>query len=126
LGLRLPGWLGWAMTFLFVNFAWVFFRAEDLPAAQRMLSSMLGLGGGGIGGIGSALLPLEALLSLVFAALLAFLPPNSQQIAGLIPYQGRMRFKEGLVAATLVGFAFFYTLIAQVQNAPSDFLYFNF
>ena len=125
-GLRLPSWLGWGLTFLFVNFAWVFFRAEDLPAAQRMLSSMFGLSGGGIGGIGSALLPLEALLSLGLAALLAFLAPNSQQIAGLVPHQGRLRFREGLIAAALVGFAFFYALVAQIQNTPSDFLYFNF
>jgi hypothetical protein len=87
---------------------------------------MFGLSGGGIGGIGSALLPLEALLSLGLAALLAFLAPNSQQIAGLVPHQGRLRFREGLIAAALVGFAFFYALVAQVQNAPSDFLYFNF
>jgi D-alanyl-lipoteichoic acid acyltransferase DltB (MBOAT superfamily) len=125
-GLRLPSWLGWGLTLLFVNFAWVFFRAEDLPAAQRMLSSMFGLSGGSIGGIGSALLPLEALLSLGLAALLAFLAPNSQQIAGLVPHQGRLRFKEGLIAAALVGFAFFYALVAQIQNTPSDFLYFNF
>jgi alginate O-acetyltransferase complex protein AlgI len=125
-GLRLPSWLGWSMTFLFVNFAWVFFRAEDLPAAQRMLSSMLGLGGGGMGGVGSALLPLEALLSLGLAALLAFLAPNSQQISGFVPHHGRLQFKAGLIAAALVGFAFFYALVAQIQNNPSDFLYFNF
>ncbi|MBX9915193.1 MAG: MBOAT family protein [Pseudomonadaceae bacterium] len=126
LGMRLPGWLGWAMTFLFVNFAWVFFRAENLPAALHMLSSMLGLSVAGLGHLASNLLPLEALLSLGLAALLAFLAPNSQQIAGLAPYDGRLRFKKGLLAALLVGFAFFYAMVAQIQNAPSDFLYFNF
>lgn len=126
LGMRLPGWLGWAMTFLFVNFAWVFFRAEDLPAAKRMLSSMFGLSEAGLGDVASGLLPLEAMLALGLSALLAFLAPNSQQIAGIAPYDGRLRFKEGLLAALLVGFAFFYAMVAQIQNTPSDFLYFNF
>lgn len=126
LGMRLPGWLGWAVTFLFVNFAWVFFRAEDLPAAQRMLSSMFGLSGAGLGYVANNLLPLEAMLALGLAALLAFLAPNSQQIAGIALYDGRLRFKEGPLAALLVGFAFFYAMVAQIQNTPSNFLYFNF
>ncbi|KRW60869.1 MBOAT family O-acyltransferase [Pseudomonas sp. TTU2014-080ASC] len=125
-GLRLPGWVGWGMTFLFVNFAWVFFRAEDLGQALKMLSSMFGLGGAGVGSIHSPLLPLVAVISLICVALLAYLAPNSQQIAGLTPRAGVLRFNRGLVAAALVGFAFFYALVAQIQNSPSDFLYFNF
>ncbi len=125
-GLRLPSWIGWAITFMFVNFAWVFFRAEDLPTAQRMLSSMFGLNGSELGIVNGGLLPIEAMLSLIFAALVAFLAPNSQQIAGLSPHNGRLHFKGGLIAAVLVGFAFFYAMVAQIQNTPSDFLYFNF
>ena len=125
-GLRLPDWIGWAITFMFVNFAWVFFRAEDLPTAQRMLSSMFGLNDSELGIVNGGLLPIEAMLSLIFAALLAFLAPNSQQIAGLSPHNGRLHFKGGLIAAVLVGFAFFYAMVAQIQNTPSDFLYFNF
>ena len=36
---RLPGAVRWAGTFLFVNVAWVFFRAPDLHAAGAMLSA---------------------------------------------------------------------------------------
>jgi alginate O-acetyltransferase complex protein AlgI len=36
---RLPGTLRWLLTFLFVNVAWVFFRAPSLSAACTMLSS---------------------------------------------------------------------------------------
>jgi D-alanyl-lipoteichoic acid acyltransferase DltB (MBOAT superfamily) len=34
-----------ALTFLIVNLAWVFFRADDLPAALRYLSSLFNLNG---------------------------------------------------------------------------------
>ena len=44
----LPKWLRWAMTFLFVNFAWVFFRAPDMASALTLLKTAVT---GGIGGI---------------------------------------------------------------------------
>ena len=40
-----PGPLRVALTFLIVNLAWVFFRADDLSAACRYLSSLFNLGG---------------------------------------------------------------------------------
>lgn len=53
---RLPGFLGMAFTFLFVCFAWVFFRAADFPAAVEYFRGMFGLttpqsGAGLIGGL---------------------------------------------------------------------------
>ncbi len=36
---RLPGWLRWAATFLFVNLAWVFFRAPSLSAAGTLFTA---------------------------------------------------------------------------------------
>jgi len=44
---RLPKSLRWAGTFLFVNLAWVFFRASSLSAAASVLRSAFS-GGGGI------------------------------------------------------------------------------
>jgi alginate O-acetyltransferase complex protein AlgI len=35
-----------ALTFLIVNLAWVFFRADDLSGASRYLSSLFNLGAG--------------------------------------------------------------------------------
>jgi alginate O-acetyltransferase complex protein AlgI len=40
----LPHWLKVTITFVIVCFAWVFFRANDLPSAVRYCASMLGLG----------------------------------------------------------------------------------
>lgn len=38
---HLPRWAQWAMTFLFVNFAWVFFRAPDLASAIELFASAI-------------------------------------------------------------------------------------
>jgi alginate O-acetyltransferase complex protein AlgI len=43
LDIRLPGLLSLTMTFLFVNTAWVFFRAEDMTSAVDLLQGMAGL-----------------------------------------------------------------------------------
>jgi D-alanyl-lipoteichoic acid acyltransferase DltB (MBOAT superfamily) len=45
LGLRMWGWLGWFITFNFVNIAWVFFRARDLESVKKVLGGMVGMGG---------------------------------------------------------------------------------
>lgn len=40
--ISLPRWLGWLVTFAFVNVAWVFFRAESLGQALALLGDLLG------------------------------------------------------------------------------------
>lgn len=44
-GFKMWGWLGWLITFNFVNIAWVFFRAENWDSAKKVLLGMIGLGG---------------------------------------------------------------------------------
>ena len=44
----LPNWLRWGITFLFVNLAWVFFRAPDLSSAFALLKTAVTGGPGGI------------------------------------------------------------------------------
>lgn len=43
-GLRMPRPLAWLVTFLFVNLAWVFFRATDMASAKRVLWGMVDIG----------------------------------------------------------------------------------
>jgi alginate O-acetyltransferase complex protein AlgI len=43
---KFPGPLQVALTFLIVNLAWVFFRADDLSVASRYLASLFNLGAG--------------------------------------------------------------------------------
>lgn len=44
---RMPKWLQWAVTFAFVNFAWVFFRGETLLQPLKLFYMMFFGGGGG-------------------------------------------------------------------------------
>lgn len=44
----LPKWLRWGMTFLFLNLAWVFFRAPDVSSALTLLKTAVT---GGMGGL---------------------------------------------------------------------------
>jgi alginate O-acetyltransferase complex protein AlgI len=37
----LPRWLSWLLTFHFVTFAWIFFRARDFASAQRFIAETL-------------------------------------------------------------------------------------
>jgi D-alanyl-lipoteichoic acid acyltransferase DltB (MBOAT superfamily) len=45
IGLRLPTFFAWLITFNFVNIAWVFFRARTWSDAIRVLKGMAGLSG---------------------------------------------------------------------------------
>jgi D-alanyl-lipoteichoic acid acyltransferase DltB (MBOAT superfamily) len=45
LGFTLPKMWAWTTTFLFINFTWVFFRANEWSDAVRVLKGMLGLSG---------------------------------------------------------------------------------
>ena len=44
----LPRWVRWAMTFLFINLAWVFFRAPDVSSALFLLKTAVAGGPGGL------------------------------------------------------------------------------
>jgi hypothetical protein len=43
--LPMPAFLGWLITFTFVNFSFVFFRSKSLASARHMLEGMFGLNG---------------------------------------------------------------------------------
>ena len=40
---KIPAWINWMMTFLFINLAWVFFRADSFDMAARMLHKMFSI-----------------------------------------------------------------------------------
>jgi len=45
LGFKMWRWLGWFITFNFINISWVFFRAKEWDDAIKVLSGMLGFNG---------------------------------------------------------------------------------
>ncbi|OGP23889.1 MAG: acetyltransferase [Deltaproteobacteria bacterium GWB2_55_19] len=145
-GLKMPALTGWFCTFMFVNAAWVFFRATTFKGAIRILEGMAGINGiktpAGFADIGNYLanwsflasdsakvapmMPVDTLAYIITFGFVAFLLPNAVQIIRFIPYKGAMIFKPRLIYALLVGLILFYALVSNIQNAPSQFLYFNF
>ena len=119
-GLALPRPLAWGLTLLFVNAAWVFFRAKSVPDALVILSKMARWSGEALP------FPETIAPALLLGAAIALRLPNALQISGLLPYQGRLTFQRGWLAAVFIGCTLFYVLVAQVQNSASQFLYFNF
>jgi alginate O-acetyltransferase complex protein AlgI len=112
-GIRLPALGAWALTFLFVNGAWVLFRAPDLAAAGTFYTSLFG--GRGFEAV-RGVPPVDTVATLAIACAIAMLPENSARIVS------RMSFGWPLQAATALLLA---AGILSVGN-PTEFLYFNF
>jgi D-alanyl-lipoteichoic acid acyltransferase DltB (MBOAT superfamily) len=41
----MPSIVAWTLTFLFINFTWIFFRANDVSSALSIIEGMFGLNG---------------------------------------------------------------------------------
>lgn len=134
-GFRLPRPLAWLTTFMFVNFAWVFFRAHTWSDAVKVLRGMAGLNGielpnkarvvaGFLHGYGVAfgdcLGKLGAdrytLLVLALFLLVALVAPSSYRLGKA--FRPDLRHALACMALTAYGLA----SIAGV----SEFLYFDF
>lgn len=138
-GRRIDSAFAWLITFLFVNFAWVIFRAEDMQGAGRLVAGMLGLNGFGLDqnlqdniGYFAGLLrlqgpvdvdnlmgPVGAALFIAIFGLIAFLGKNSMEIAA-----DKTRFS--MLDVLTVAAAIFLTLLLGIASTSSVFLYFNF
>jgi D-alanyl-lipoteichoic acid acyltransferase DltB (MBOAT superfamily) len=144
LGFRMWGWLGWFITFNFVNIAWVFFRAEDFENASLVLRGMAGVGDG-------IVLPNElfsklsflkkygiefgdwlynirgdsvVLLSIVFILFFVLTLKNANEII----YNSSLEKSAVLNVknAILYGFIAVIGLFAIAISTSSEFIYFNF
>jgi alginate O-acetyltransferase complex protein AlgI len=131
----LAHWLGRLLTFLAVVIAWVFFRADSLPAALAMLQGMAGLNG--ITRADPYYLGLPEVRWLALMFLIAWGLPNVQQIfhryrpaletyPGEVspPYWARLTWRP----ATAWAFATALLLVTAVINLTrvSEFLYYQF
>jgi D-alanyl-lipoteichoic acid acyltransferase DltB (MBOAT superfamily) len=108
-GLSLPSIAGWALTFVFVTFAWVLFRAPSFEVAGRLYAIMAGAA------------PLGAALKwrlLLPAALFAMLGPTAHDIAS------KARPSRGLAMALALGLVLLLLKLGDEQNY--EFIYFQF
>jgi D-alanyl-lipoteichoic acid acyltransferase DltB (MBOAT superfamily) len=142
LGFKLNKMLAWFITFNFVNFAWVFFRAKSFGDAVKVLKAMCGLNGFALP---SGIIPSAILTRIQFLSKYGvdFLTQNNMSygrdtiiyiLFGLIinltfrnSIQLTERFKPTFINAGVVSiillFGFIYMYALQNQ---SPFLYFNF
>jgi D-alanyl-lipoteichoic acid acyltransferase DltB (MBOAT superfamily) len=125
-GRRMPALAGWACTFLFVNLAWVLFRAESFADALKVYEGMAGLHGFGMTrtfkdmfeaatGVG----PYGQLQFLLPACLAAFVFPNSRTLRGLV--------SPGMFWTAWIVICLFCSLYFMADAAHvSEFIYFRF
>lgn len=137
---RLPTVLAWLLTFGFVNVTWVFFRADTLDDALRVLRGMVDLGSllhlpvssiaterlawGGwlvdelIVWLPSGLVANAPAFVCILLAFLLVALPNSQQWM-FLPGQRMVKLAAGLSLFTL-------SIYATMSSTSTVFLYFNF
>jgi len=147
-GYHMHAFAGWLITFIFLNFTWVFFRADSFSDAVRMYKGMAGFNGFEISGafarsnnllsyIDNILLSLSGgsmIFMYVLAAkyfiifgLIAFLIPNATQMIGFIPYNGNMNYKQSMHQAFVLSVLLFLSVLTFTgEQASSEFLYYNF
>jgi len=137
-GFKMPTWLGWLITFLFINASWVFFRANTFAEAMSVLRGMAGINGFALSAAYSndwhglatwaedTFINNKATLLFAFPWLLVWLPiaffaPNSMEASS--------RFaNKGLVSAIGIGLVMAIPLFVMVfmSTRITQFIYFNF
>jgi len=110
--LHMPFFCAWALTFLWVDIAFVFFRARSWNSVERMFSAMLGFNS-----IGTP--NWQALIMLALAFMIIFLAPNTEQIQSRVS-RGSLQWVLGSGVALAVAIC-----VLEFDNA-NEFLYFKF
>jgi alginate O-acetyltransferase complex protein AlgI len=113
-GRRMPKPAAVAVTFLFVNMAWIYFRAPDIATANALLITMMHPH------LGVSTLMFQACPLLVVGALIVWLCPNSQAIAAA-DWRGRIPLSGALAAAAAI-----IALVSTNTSITSPFIYYNF
>jgi len=135
-GLRMRPWIGWVITFNFVNVAWVFFRAPDGSSAISVLKGMVGLNG--------VVLPMSA-EPIMSALNLDFVTyKNDYMMSGSADHRAFVTLLVALIVViffknsgeklaafkttwlSLLGTAFLFFVSVLSISTASEFLYFNF
>jgi len=150
-GMRMPKILGWFLTFHFINIAWVFFRANSFHDAKKVLKGMFGFVHPHLydthrfhtlgmylqhlvaekikGTQTAAIVTFDSITYLVLFGFLVVLSlPNSMQVSGLSPYDGKLRFSLNIRWAFVLALFLFMSFLENFFGSRhvSEFLYFNF
>ncbi|HZL50859.1 MAG TPA: MBOAT family O-acyltransferase [Terracidiphilus sp.] len=119
--LKMPDWLGWIVTFVFVNMTFVFFRSPNVPFALHLLHSMLPhaglLGTSALKGV-LPITPVLIVRPVAIGIVLAFFFRTSQDIAK----HSTLNYRSMMVTALLFGLSIFY----MNSTVAKEFVYFAF
>lgn len=118
-GYKLHKVLGWFLTFSFVNFTWIFFRATSFYDVKRIIHGIIGLNGFDYSNV-------ESFKILFLCLLLVVCLPNTVQMIRFIPYFGKLNFRQNYGYAIFTGFIAASALIFLLMSTGTEFLYFNF
>lgn len=117
--IKMPNVLAWFLTFLFVNFTWIFFRADNFDQAWQVLSAMFNFNemnisnGGILKNIGANK---YSIVFLVISLTIALIGPNSNELINYFkPNKRNLIFSLLLIITSLL-----------MLNKLSEFLYFQF
>jgi alginate O-acetyltransferase complex protein AlgI len=146
-GIAMPTFFAWLLTFLFINSAWVFFRAKTFVDALNVLKSMAGFSGVKISEQFANLFNymtnwniysmesdkikficnIQTLEYIIMFSFVCFMLPNSVQISGRINYQGTFSLADNKIyKAVLAGIILGISILTITASDGSEFLYFNF
>ena len=134
LAFSLPRWVAWLLTFLFVNFAWVVFRAESLTSALNIYAGMVNFSDAiniyfvefyhSASHLFSAPQGFESVLGVYWvlaASAIAFFGVNSLVLSErMVLSQARQWLLGGALSLLL------FTTLISLGNKYSAFIYFNF
>lgn len=113
-GFKLPSIAAVIITFLFVNFTWVFFRAENMEVATAIISKMLFLNQNG----GAGILANKENFPFWVAGFILLFMPNSNQFGAW--FKTNRLHLAILILLTILNLIFLNSVIHR------EFLYFNF
>jgi alginate O-acetyltransferase complex protein AlgI len=135
LGFRMNPLLAWFVTFNFINLSWVFFRAENMDSAMRILRGMAGLGQTGAVTVLPALqMPqwmglsaapnatAQAFACLSLALAMVGLARNSQRRILQAPARQLMNHRLAIGYGVMALAAVYATM----ASSYTEFIYFNF
>jgi alginate O-acetyltransferase complex protein AlgI len=114
--IKMSDTLGIIITFLFVNFAWVFFRAATFKDAIAVIKSMIGLNHFKYGS-SKVVTDVYLMPALITGVILVFCKNPNQLVQEFKPDRKRLVY---MVALTILGLLYLNSITA------SDFLYFDF
>jgi D-alanyl-lipoteichoic acid acyltransferase DltB (MBOAT superfamily) len=121
--IKLPNFLAWALTFTYVNVAFIFFRAESIPDATLVLFSLINFESVMDLAIFKNVLPLAPqTLPIIFSVMIGLIAICSRKNSNQIIEEFQFSTKE----LVLVSFLVVVSLIYLNSNVGTGFIYYAF